>query len=171
MSIDLTEPKLKVRDERAIRKALLEVKNAHPERLLTAEATVEAAKDDESPLHSQFVWDDTEAAHNYRLAQARALIRRIIVTMPDDATETAVPKYVSLSSDRKKPGGGYRETSEVLNNEELLAELEQTAKRDIDGLLRRYEMLKDLCARVRKAAGIKKPAAAASSGWRPPKKG
>lgn len=155
MAVELTEPKLRVRDERAIRKALLDVKQGHPDKLLTAEATVEAARDEESPLHSQFEWDDTEAAQHYRLAQARALIRRIIVTMPDDETESAVPKYVSLRSDRKRKGGGYRETAEVLNNAELLTELEQTAKRDIDGVLHRYEMLKALCARVRKAAGIR----------------
>lgn len=154
MSIELAEPKLKIRDERAIRMALQEIKQEHPDKLLTAEATLQAAKDEESPLHSQFEWDDSLAGHHYRIAQARALIRRIEVTMPDDETESRVQKYVSLRSDRKKPGGGYRETSEVLSNEKLLTELEETAKKDIDGVLHRYEMLKELCARVRAAAKI-----------------
>ena len=57
---------------------------------------------------------------------------------------------------RKRKGGGYRETKDVLINKELLAELEETAKRDVDGVLRRYEMLKDFCARARTALGIKK---------------
>ena len=76
--------------------------------------------------------------------------------MPEDKAEAKVPKYVSLGTDRKKPGGGYRETSQVLSNKELMFQLEETAKKDIDGVLRRYEMLKGLVARVRKAAGIKK---------------
>ncbi len=76
--------------------------------------------------------------------------------MPDDKEEAKLPKYVSLQSDRRKPGGGYRETRSVLNSKEMLAELEETARKDIDGVLRRFEMLKSLVARVRKAAGIRK---------------
>ncbi len=148
-------PKLKVRDERAIRKELLKVKGDHPEGLLTAENVIEAAQDESSAMHSQFQWDDTIAGHQYRLAQARSIIRHVVVTMPNDKSESVVPKFISLRSDRKKPGGGYRETADVLGNKELLAELEATAKNDIDGVLRRYEMLKDLCQRVRRAAGIK----------------
>ncbi len=156
MKIELQEPDLKPRDERAVRQALTEVQHAHPDKLLTAEATVEAASDDDSPLHSYFLWDDSRAAAQYRLAQARALIRHITVTMPDDKEEAKLPKYVSLQSDRRKPGGGYRETRSVLNSKEMLAELEETARKDIDGVLRRFEMLKSLVARVRKAAGIRK---------------
>lgn len=157
MSVELAEPKLKARDERRIRKELDEIKLADPEGTVMAEKVVERAVDPASALHRHFEWDDSAAGHQYRLAQARALIRRISVTMPDDKAESILPKYVSLRSDRARPGGGYRETAEVLDNKELLAELEETAKRDIDGVLRRYEMLRDLCQRVREAVGIKPP--------------
>lgn len=154
--IELKEPDapVKVRNERAVRKALVEIQEANEERLLTAESVVEAAQDEDSPLHSYFTWDDGEAARQYRLSQARALIRHIHVTMPDDKGESSIPKYVSLQSDRKRPSGGYREINGVLGSKELLAELETTAKRDLDGVLRRYEMLKGFVERVRKAAGI-----------------
>lgn len=65
-----------------------------------------------------------------------------------------MPQFVSLRAERAKPGGGYRETAEVLNSKDLLSQLEETAKKDIDGVLGRYEVLKSLCERVRKAAGI-----------------
>lgn len=44
---------------------------------LTASGVLEAARDEDSPLHAAFEWDDDEAAERYRLMQARALIRAV----------------------------------------------------------------------------------------------
>lgn len=44
---------------------------------LLPEDVVKSARDPESPLHAYFEWDDTEAAHKYRMSQARGLIRRL----------------------------------------------------------------------------------------------
>jgi hypothetical protein len=160
------EPDIKPRDLRAVRKEIAEcaeqienIETGDLEEVIKAEAVVSKAAAEDSAMHGYFEWDDTLAGHQYRLGQARALIRKMVVIMPDDQSEAMLPKYVSLRPDRKKPGGGYRETARVLNNKELLAELEETAKRDLDGILRRYEMLRDLCQRVRKAAGIGKATA------------
>ena len=153
--MELLEPtEVRIRDRRAVRTALNEVRAENEDGLLVPEDVVKRAQDEDSPLYHCFTWDDDEASHQWRLAEARALIRHIEVVFPDDATETPVPKYVSLLSDRKRKGGGYRETGQVLGNKELLAELEATAKRDIDGVLKRYEVLKAMCEKVRKAAGI-----------------
>lgn len=48
---------------------------------LTAEIVVEDARATSSPLHDAFEWDNRQAAHEYRLEQARALIRclRVVV--------------------------------------------------------------------------------------------
>lgn len=158
MSVELKERQKVSRDEVA-RRALAEIKKANKEGLLTAEDTVSTAAHPDHPLHREFEWDDTEAAHKYRLVQARCLIRRIVVTGPNE-DESPLPKYISLRADRQRQGGGYRETREVVNSKDLLAQLEDTCKKDIDGVLARYEMLGNLCKKVRKAAGIegkKKP--------------
>ena len=152
--MELLDREIKPRDRNAIRRELAEVRAAHPEGLLVAEEVVRHAESSSSAMHGMFEWDDGKAGREWRLHQARALIRTVEVTMPNDKEERSLPKYVSLGSDRKRPGGGYRETSEVLGSKELLAELEATAKRDIDGVLARYEMLKELCAKVRQAANI-----------------
>ena len=152
--LELQEPAVKVRDERAVRAELARIQGAHPEGLLVPEDVVEAAKDEANPLHAEFNWNIEEAAHQHWLARARSLIRTIVVTMPDDGAESKLPKFVSLRSDRKKPGGGYRELGRVLKSPELLKELEDTAKKDLDAVLRRYDMLKAFCERVRKAAKI-----------------
>ncbi len=138
------------------RKALASIQSKNEEGLLKAEDVVQTARHPDHPLHKYFEWDDSEAAEQWRLAQARGLIRKVLVVGPNgDEDGQPIPKYVSLQSDRKKKGGGYRQTNQVVNNKQLLAELEETAKKDIEGVLARYEMLKGLVAKVRAAAGIK----------------
>jgi hypothetical protein len=153
MTVELKELE-KVSATEAARKALAAIQQENKEGLLRAEDVVDTARHPDHPLHRYFDWDDSTAAEQWRLMQARQLIRKVIVVGPVDDGKTQIPKYVSLQSDRKKPGGGYRQTNEVINSKELLSELEETAKRDIDGVLSRYNMLKDLCEKVRKAAGI-----------------
>ena len=57
---------------------------------------VAAAKPKTSPLHCEFTWDDTKAAHEYRLNEARHLIR--VVTWVDKTKEgTEIPgRYVHV---------------------------------------------------------------------------
>lgn len=53
---------------------------------------IDSAKDRTSPLHEHFEWDDSSAAHAWRLVQARALIRhvKISVTVDDDTIHQVV---------------------------------------------------------------------------------
>lgn len=61
---------------------------------LTPEAVVRAAKDPTSPLHKRFEWDDSEAAHQYRLEQARRLIRSVMVTITTEERTISTVHYV-----------------------------------------------------------------------------
>ena len=152
--IELQEVEVKVSNIEVVRKALKAIKSKSKDKVLVAEDVVEDASHPDHILHKDFEWDDTVAGHQWRLTQARALIRKVFVSDPEDDGQT-YPGWVSLRSDRKSPRGGYRETNDVINNKQFLSELEETAKRDIEAVLARYQMLKDLCAKVRKAAGIK----------------
>lgn len=153
--MELQDVKLSARDMRAVRLAMAQVKDKNADGLLVPEEVVEAARKKNSPLHRHFTWDEGEAARQWRIVEARSLIRHIKQFEAEDGQETPLPKYVSLYPDRARKGGGYRETNEVVKNQELLAELEQTARRDVNGVLRRYEMLKAFCARVRAAMETK----------------
>lgn len=150
---------LRTKDVRAVRAELEKVRTENEEGLLVPSAVVDVAADPDNPLHSYFTWDDSEAAKKWRLVQARALIREIEVTLPEDVNENPIPRYVSLVSDRKRPGGGYRQTRQVLQNKELLAELEATARVELESWTRRFQMLHELTERVRAAAKLeeKKP--------------
>lgn len=61
---------------------------------ISADDVVQAAKDQDSPLHAYFTWDDAEAAHARRIDQARALIRSVRVVVSYESTTIAVPRYV-----------------------------------------------------------------------------
>ena len=105
--------------------------------LLRPKDVVEAAKDEGSPLHEHFEWDDKLAGHQYRLGQARKLIVRYEIVID----ESAFPSRVSLLKDRVTPGGGYRQIEDVLNNEDLKRELILTATKDFEAWKNRYESI------------------------------
>jgi hypothetical protein len=78
-------------DPQRIGEALEQVRHKHKD--LTSEGVVAEAKAKSSPLHDLFLWDDSEAAHKYRLVQARTLIRSITVIVEDSAP---VRQYVHV---------------------------------------------------------------------------
>ena len=62
---------------------------------------VEAAKDEESELHKCFEWDDTKAAHKYRLTQARTLVLNLVIT---ESKPTEEPQQVRVMYTSKDGG-------------------------------------------------------------------
>jgi hypothetical protein len=60
---------------------------------ITPEILVNEAKKRKSPLHPIFEWDDTKAAENYRLQQARILLNNIQVTIVTDNESKNVSVY------------------------------------------------------------------------------
>lgn len=79
-------------------------------------AVVESARDPNSPMHSFFEWDDTEAARQYRLGQARQLIRRIKVEVTVRDVPLQVVRYVRDSSDQSN---GYRNILRVRDDVDI----------------------------------------------------
>ena len=76
----------------AIKRELETIRSAHGG-ILLVEDVVEFAKDDQSALHAKFNWDDTHAAHQFRLSQARKIIRvHVVVLSP---SQSSVRAYVS----------------------------------------------------------------------------
>lgn len=79
--------------------------------VLLAEDVVQAARSPDSPLHRFFEWDDSKAAHQYRVSQARKLIQQVQVWMPlGDGTRTRVHVYHHVPQlDRE----GYRRIEQI----------------------------------------------------------
>ncbi len=108
--------------------------------ILLPEKVVEFASNPETALHGRFTWDDTEAARQYRLFQARQVIRLNVIVI--EGSSEPVRAYVSLSNDRDH--GGYRRMVDVLSNDDLTSRLLADAVAELEGIKRKYEHLKAL---------------------------
>jgi hypothetical protein len=85
---------------------------------ITPEALVQAASNKKSALHDFFEWDDATAAHQYRLEQARRMIRscRIVEIVHKEKLE--VP-YLIRDPQADSSEQGYIETGRVATEEDL----------------------------------------------------
>ncbi len=110
---------------------------------LQPQAVVNAASDPTSPLHSCFVWDNTKAANEYRLWQARQLIVSVKISF-DGPEERVFQAFVSLKPDRIAPGGGYRKMTDVMGDAALREELLKTALGELNAFRERYSRFKEL---------------------------
>jgi hypothetical protein len=126
------------RDDKAIQAELDGLKK---EGLINPHDVVDFARNPGTALHSQFTWDDTEAAHKWRLEQARELLRVFVVISPQ-STEN-VRAFVSLKGDRVN-GGGYRPIADVLSDEELHRRMLQDSLDDLEAYQRKYQKLEEL---------------------------
>lgn len=111
--------------------------------ILQPEIVVEEARRPSSPLHSKFTWDDTEAAHQYRIYQARNLIRVVVQMIPNTA-DSHERVWVSLKKDRENEGGGYRTLVSVLSNKDLREQLLNQAFEDMKYFQEKYSNLQEL---------------------------
>lgn len=101
---------------------------------LTAEQVVSEATDPSSPLHGAFEWDDSMAAHRFRLDQARDLIRRVEARLTvEEGRTTKVRAIVNID------GIGYVPTVDALEQPDLRDRLFAQMRRDVERFIARYE--------------------------------
>ena len=103
---------------------------------------VNEARSEKSPLHNAFEWDDSVAAEAYRIEQAKELIRVQVVVIGDNPQP--VRAFVNLGCYRGTEDGGYRLTSRVLNDSELLAELKKDAAQELVAFEQKYSRIAEL---------------------------
>lgn len=126
---------------------------------ITPASVLDEARDEASPLHPHFEWDDSEAAEQYRLVQARGLIRRYKVTVevkPD--TFVKVRQFSSVpSADPEHPDEhDYTLTSEALKDDEQRDFIFQQCIREIASLRAKYGALVDFDTALRESIGAKR---------------
>lgn len=107
---------------------------------LTPADVLRDAKHNNSPLHSFFEWDDGEAAEQYRLQQARGLIRSVVAIYTDDKNPAVRTKaYVHIS----EPGAPhYREAGHAMSQKKTRDMVLQRAWRELQAWRSRYKDLK-----------------------------
>jgi len=110
--------------------------------ILRAEDVVEAAEESSSPLHNSFEWDDTAAAEQWRLQQARQIIRSVVVVLPNSSKP--ITAFVSLRDDRTQEGGGYRTIIDVMSDKDMRERFVEEALADLRHWEQKYSQLNEL---------------------------
>jgi hypothetical protein len=108
---------------------------------LTPKDVVDDARNDNSPLHSYFEWDDGAAAEAYRLSQARGLIRTVVaIYTHDDRPATRTRAFVHVP----EPGTPhYRSMSDAMSKKATRELVLQKAWREFQQFRKRYADLKE----------------------------
>jgi hypothetical protein len=123
--------------------------------LLRPVDVVEFAEDKRTELHGKFTWDDSDAAVQYRLWQAREIIRVSVSILPHNEKEYRT--YVSLMNDRTEEGGGYRSVVTVLANRSLRESMLEEALNELGLFRRKYAAIKELAGVFDAIDDVSKP--------------
>ncbi|MGK9336084.1 hypothetical protein [Sinorhizobium meliloti] len=110
---------------------------------LTPQDILDDARHDNSPLHSFFEWNDGAAAEQYRLQQARGLIRAVVAvyTREDEGKPAVRTKaYVHIN---EPSAPHYREASHAMSQAKTRKLVLQRAWRELQAWRQRYKDLKE----------------------------
>lgn len=90
----------------------------------TPKQVVETATAPSSPLHKYFEWDDSRAAHAYRLTQARHLVGAIYI----DSSDGPLRAYESVVIDSQKL---YVPVATIAESKDLVAQVLKAALNEL----------------------------------------
>ena len=114
--------------------------------ILKPETVVNAARSVASPLHKYFTWLDIDAAEQYRIWEARQLLRVTVIFLPNENGEyVRVRAFQSLTPDRDEEGGGYRTTVSVLSNDQQRKQMIDDALAEMQCFQQKYNGIIELC--------------------------
>lgn len=111
---------------------------------LKAEFVVSDARSDNSPLHRFFEWDDTKAADQHRLWQARSLITHIHVkTIDQHEVKSPTRAFVNLKPEPEAERT-YENIVSVMSDEMKRKRLLARAREEFNMWRNRYQNLDEL---------------------------
>lgn len=122
---------------------------------VTPAALVDASRAEDSPLHGEFTWDDTEAAEAFRRTEARQIMNHLVVVyrQPDTQRETRPTRaYIAMRTvasdaeqgdDADEPKG-YTDVQTIMQDPQLRRRYIVSALREIAGWRRRHADIVEL---------------------------
>lgn len=110
---------------------------------LTPENLVDASRPEDAPLHSEFEWNDSLAAEEYRRVQARLLISNLSIVIEEQKQEP-VRAFFSLHHGFKKNPGQYESTITIMSDDAKREILLKKAKNELKAFRQKYQMLSEL---------------------------
>lgn len=117
---------------------------------VTAREVLEDAKDETTPYHDHFDWDDTSAAEQFRLSQARQLIASIVEVKIIREEEVPIRVFVNvIGSDGER---AYFPMEYAMARPKLANQVIANALKEVKNWSIRYKEYQEL-ARIREAIG------------------
>ena len=96
-----------------------------------ASVVVDEASDEKSPLHKCFQWDDSEAAKEHRLWQARQLIKRVtIIVNKEEARLINVP----ITGGPRKEEGSYKPAKVIVHSQDEFERARDQLVKQLNGI-------------------------------------
>lgn len=111
---------------------------------LTADELLEIATPAESAIHAAFEWDDAVAGHEYRLTEARKLIRSLRCTIVVKGRPPEPPMRVFIHVETRKLGRTYVIPATILTDAEARNSAILDCLRLLAGIRSRFAYLKEL---------------------------
>ena len=109
---------------------------------LTPKNLLNANREEGSPLHDEFEWNDGVAAEKFRESQAAYFIRQIVVKEERNSTEQIpVRAFVNIDVNGTR---SYHRLSRILSDEDLRHRLLSDARLEMQAFKTKYESLEEL---------------------------
>lgn len=113
---------------------------------LTPEDILDDARHGNSPLHSFFEWDDSAASQQYRLQQARGLIRAVVaIYVSDNNPAVRTRAYVHVP---EPSAPHYREASHAMSQAKTRKMILDRAWNELKAWKARYRDLEEFASLV-----------------------
>lgn len=106
---------------------------------LTAKALLDESRDEDSPLHGEFEWDNGIAAEKYRENQARHIINCLVTVH-----ESAAPTRSFFNVEYKT--AEFRSVTAIMQDADGQDQLLSLALRELDAFKRKFNSLSELAA-------------------------
>lgn len=133
-------------NQRIIEKELRRIQKKHG--ALTPAVVVEESRPETAVLHHRFTWDDDQAAHQFRLWQARQVIQ--VVTFLHPKMDNPVRSFQSVTLETKDDDGQiqsthiYVDTKEALKHPAMRAQILERAHLEAANYAVRYKSFIEL---------------------------
>jgi len=113
---------------------------------------LDLAKSEDSPIHKYFEWDDSKAAHEHRLWQARALIKCIVTEIKGQE----VPAFQNVVVVSEVNNRGYLATETCMETPDIWDQVIRRALTEASNWADRYRTYKELASVVEAIDKVKK---------------
>jgi hypothetical protein len=136
----------------SLRDELMKVKEDHG--VLTPEYVVEAARPDDSPLHSRFQWDDAVAGEAWRREQARQLIQSVRIVYRKAAEGEPAGSIRAFHAVRGQDGCHFEAAEDVIADPFMRALVLEDMRREWQQMADRYKGFEEFWQMVAESVSV-----------------